>query len=152
MNFSRRELTGLFLMVLGFAVLAVAGFAQATNSPTPINDGSLSVYLTNQIYCDARGLLTGNIGLMIGLLLVVVGLWSLVTGGGWFGAVITIVAGAAVPSLPALVEGFFIGLSTLLSDAQMSARPFIPPNCPAVLPPDAAAQGLALQRDSLATK
>ena len=81
------------------------------------SDGATAKALSIGLYCDARNLITGNVGLILGLILVFMGIWSLVTGGGWAGAIITIIIGATVPSIPGLVEGFMLGLGTLLEES-----------------------------------
>ncbi|MCA3243811.1 MAG: hypothetical protein INF43_00710 [Alphaproteobacteria bacterium] len=124
---SRRELFGVCLLVAGLLVLGADLWAQT--NPTGTSNGQTSQMLALGLYCDGRALLTGNLGLILGLLLVFSGLWSLVTGGGWFGAIVSILIGATIPSIPGLVEGFMVGLGDLLREAKMTTRPFTPPMC-----------------------
>jgi hypothetical protein len=141
-GFNRRELLGLCLLVMGLFLVGHEVWAQAPTGTPGTSSGQTSQLLANQLYCDARGLITGNLGLILGLLLVFSGLWGLVTGGGWFGAILSIIIGAAVPSIPGLVEGFLMGMGNLLIQAQMTQRNFTPPTCPApkiVITPEQAA-------------
>jgi hypothetical protein len=131
MKLSRREIVGICLLLVGILLIGhevwanTGGVGQAATS-----DGNTSRLLAQGLYCDTRALITGNLGLILGLLLVFSGLWSLVTGGGWFGAILSILIGAAVPSIPGLVEGFLIGMGDLLKEAGMTTRTFTPPSCP----------------------
>ncbi len=129
MNPSPRELFGICLLLLGF--LVVGHEVLANTSPPATSTGETSRLLAQGLYCDTRALIAGNLGLILGLLLVFSGLWSLVMGGGWFGAILSIIIGAAVPSIPGLVEGFLMGLGNLLNQSGMSTRSFNPPVCPA---------------------
>lgn len=117
----RREWLGLALLVLGFAVLALQAFAANNDA------GTTSVAVATCLYHDAKALLEGNLGTIFGLIMVFSGLWSIVTGGGWIGAILTIIFGAMVPSIPGLVEGFLEGLGGLLREANMGGRAFVVP-------------------------
>lgn len=131
MRLNRRELLSLCLLMIGMFLVGHEVWAQGATAAPGTSSGQTSQLLANQLYCDARGLITGNLGLILGLLLVFSGLWNLVTGGGWFGAILSIIIGAAVPSIPGMVEGFLIGLGDLLMEAQLTTRLFTPPTCPA---------------------
>lgn len=122
---SRREIFGVCLLMAGLLLIGVDLWAQTNQA----SNGQTSQMLALGLYCDGRALLTGNLGLILGLLLVFSGLWSLVTGGGWFGAIVSILIGATIPSIPGLVEGFLMGLGNLLREAQLTTRPFTPPVC-----------------------
>ena len=128
MKFSRRELLGVSLLLVGGLLVGADLWAQATSN---VSNGQISQQLALGLYCDARGLISGNLGLILGLLMVFGGLWSLVSGGGWFSAILSILIGAAVPSIPGLVEGFMVGLGDLLREAKLTApnRVFTVPTC-----------------------
>jgi len=110
------------LILLGVLLCTAPLWAEAT-------DGALSQKLAQGLYCDGRNLLTGNLGLILGLILVFSGLWSIVMGGGWISAIITIILGAAIPSIPGLVEGFLEGLGALLAEVNLTNKAFRAPIC-----------------------
>lgn len=124
----------LALLVVGFVFIgldlawALEGNPNSGN-PSGTSDGATAKMLAERLYCDARGLLTGNIGLILGLVMVFFGLWSLVTGGGWIGAIVSIIIGAMIPSIPGLVEGFMEGLGKLLQESGAGSQPFKVTEC-----------------------
>jgi hypothetical protein len=108
-------------LVLGALMLGLAASGWAENgNEYGTSDGATSAYLAGQLYCQTKDLVSGNIGILVGLTLVFIGIWNLITGKGWFGAVLAIIMGAIIPSLPGLVEGFLIGYNNLMVESGLS--------------------------------
>lgn len=82
-------------------------------------DGQMGVQLTQTLYCDTKSLIGGNIGLLVGLGIALLGLYKLTQGGG-FGAVILIAVGATVTAVPSLIESSLSGLGGILQGAGIS--------------------------------
>jgi hypothetical protein len=122
-----------FAFILALSALPLLGWAQAATPADGANSGAaagqISQALALGLYCDARTLLTGNLGIILGMILVFSGLWSLVKGGSLAGALLTILIGGAVPSIPGLVEGGLQGLGELVRASNMSTRSYTPPSC-----------------------
>jgi hypothetical protein len=111
------------LMVALGVALAVGAWA-ATGG-----DDQQASILTIQLYCDVRRLITGNVGVLIGLLLVFGGIWGIVQGKGIYSAVIAIIMGGLVTSLPSLVESFIQGTNKLLMQTGIAKTQYEPFNC-----------------------
>jgi hypothetical protein len=123
MKLRMRELVAVALVALGFYMLIgpanLAYAAETILEGSGSSDGITGKQLATGLYCDGRALLTGPFGLMLGLLMVFMGLWKLINGAGWFAAITSIIIGAAIPSIPGLVEGFMQGYGTLLKESGM---------------------------------
>lgn len=89
----------------------------------------VSEILAKKLYCDTSDLLQGNIGLLIGFILMFFALWSLIYGAKLIVVAPLIVIGAIVTALPTIVEQSFIGLGNLLNDADISSTTFLTPTC-----------------------
>ncbi len=109
-------------------VLVIFGlFANRVFAET--STGATGKALAEGMYCDTKWLLEGNIGLIIGLILVFMGIWSLVQGAKIIAALPVIVIGSLVTALPSIIESSFEGLGALLSETGISTQTFNPPNC-----------------------
>lgn len=98
---------------------------------TNTTDGRLGKVLSQNLYCGTKGLVEGNLGLVIGLLIMFGALWSLMKGGKVMPAIVSILFGAMVTALPSLIESSMDGLSTLMQETGMSTSKttFEPPYC-----------------------
>lgn len=113
----------------------------STNSDTG-TDGAIGEQLSRDLYCNGKSLVEGNIGLLLGLLLVFGGIWSLIKGGKIVPVLITVFSGAVLTALPSLIESGFLGLSNLLAESDIT------PNNVIYAAPDCSAAGnAAVQRD-----
>ena len=99
--------------VMGMVMLTSWGFAQNSN-------GAVSTQLAINLYCGTATLFEGDIGLLIGLILVFTGLWSLVQGGKIAAALPVLIFGALITALPSLIISSLQGLGQLLSDTGIS--------------------------------
>jgi len=99
------------------------GVADATS-------GEVSTQLANQLFCDTRALLEGNIGILIGLILVFVALWSMINGAKFLAAAPLLVMGALITALPSLIMATLEGLGALLQQSGITQSQFKPPSCP----------------------
>ncbi len=120
----------LFAGALGF--MAQTGFAAEGSAST--NNGEVSIFLANQLFCSTVDLLEGDIGLLIGLILIFVGLWSMVQGAKFVAAFPIMIMGALITAIPSLLLSSLKGLSGLLNDSHISKHDFTPPSCPALTP------------------
>jgi hypothetical protein len=121
---------GLWLLALGLVLCATPVLAQTTAS-----DGQLGVELTRSMYCGFKDLIGGTLGLMLGFLMVVSGIWRLIRGAGFVEAGILILFGSMITSLPGLVESSFSGFNQLLREAQLVTTEYNPPCSSMVTPP-----------------
>ena len=119
------------MKVLGLA--AVAAFlvclpvwAAAASDPNA-SDGSVSIQLSSKMYCDVRDLVQGDIGLLLGLVLVFMGIWSMVQGAKIVAVLPIIIIGSLVTALPSLIEETFKGLGGLLSGVGISQATYKAP-------------------------
>jgi hypothetical protein len=143
----------LMLMGLGLAMPVHAATTGATNpdctksasstavdangNPLPacVDDnvdtsGALSKQLSQDLYCQSKKLLSGNIGLLIGVVIALFGLYQM-AGGNLMGGLVLLVCGALVTALPSLVESFLTGVGSVLSTGgtSLGATTFKPPSC-----------------------
>lgn len=106
------------LVVVGVFGLIATGYAQIdSNNPLGTSDGATADALSCQLYQQTKALMEGQIGVLVGLILVFIGLWNLISGKGWFSAILAIVVGAAIPSVPGLVESFIGGYRELMIES-----------------------------------
>lgn len=84
--------------------------------------GSASLGLALQMYCGAYNVLTGNLGLMLGLLIAAYGLWILITDGSFGKGLTIIVAGALLTALPGLTSSFIQGMGDYLYNVGISSN------------------------------
>jgi len=110
-------------------LLLTAGNAIAENEA-----GKEGAELAQNLYCNTADLLEGNIGLLLGLILVFMGIWALIQGAKMIAVVPMIIVGSLVTALPSVIESSFKGLGTLLKDAEISTVEYKPPTCPAPPP------------------
>ncbi len=118
----------LALVVGAMVFMAQVGLAQATSN------GEVSKYLANDLFCDTVDLLEGDIGLLIGLILVFLGLWSMIQGAKILSALPLLITGAFITAIPSLILSTLGGLGELLNETGMSKSTFSPPECPALTP------------------
>lgn len=110
------------LLFTGLALLLTAGTAVAQST-----DGSLGAQLTVGLYCDMKALFRSNVGLIVGLVVALMGLLKLIQGNTGLG-ILFILGGAAVTSLPSIIESFLGGVGSAVSG--FSDRPGIEaPKC-----------------------
>lgn len=107
-------------VLLGGSLGPVQGWAQAP-APPAVSQGEIAKKLSIKLYCETKGLLQGPFGTILGLILVAVGIWSLIQGGGVGTAIITIISGALITALPGLVESFLGGLGSLVRESGISS-------------------------------
>lgn len=110
--------------------------AQVGVATDEANNGEVSKYLANKLFCDTVDLLEGDIGLLIGLILVFLGLWSMIQGAKIAAALPLLITGAFITAIPSLILSTLGGLGTLLAESGMTDEnnTFSPPTCPALLP------------------
>lgn|GEM_PF-4436900 len=117
--------------LLGMVVLmlCIAHFAWATTDPNASN-GQLSLQLSQKLYCQVTGLLEGYVGLLIGLVMLIAGFWTLINGGSVPTALSMIIMGGLVTALPSLINSTLNGTYALLQSAHLlGASTFAPPMC-----------------------
>lgn len=103
----------MILFVVAALALAGAGYADA---PAAAPNGTALAYDT---YCSIKGMVSGNLGLMVGFGAAVFGLVQLIqgkTGAGLF----LILGGALVTALPGMIEGTLSGLGSVLRTSGIS--------------------------------
>lgn len=110
-------LAGIFL--LGDVFAATAG----------ASDGQTSIMLSKRLYCDTKSLIEGNLGILLGLLLVIMGIWSLIRDGSWTDGLIMIIFGALVTALPGLLESTYGGLGDMLKQSGITQNDYKPIEC-----------------------
>lgn len=104
-------------LVLMFVALASAGYAI---------DGST---LSQQVYCDVKGIFSGSLGLLVGFGVALYGLLSIIKGNTASG-ILMIMAGAAVTMLPNIVESSLGGVANVLNSSNISnGASFTPAGC-----------------------
>lgn len=109
----RRLVPALLLAVMAYAPAAFASGGPATS-------GSASLGLALQMYCGAYNVLTGNLGLLLGLLIAAYGLWILISDGAFGRGVAIITAGALLTALPGLTSSFIQGVGDYLYSVGIS--------------------------------
>lgn len=98
------------------------------------SDGAISEMLSAEMYCSIGRMLEGNLGLILGLVLVFIALWSMINGAKIVVALPFIILGALITALPSLVESTFDGLSSMLQRSEISIANFAPPQCSSNMP------------------
>ena len=116
-------LLGLVVVMLGMAHL---GWAQTT---TGNSSGQVSEVLSFNLYCQVISLLEGYIGLLLGLIMLVAGFWTLIKGGSVPVALSMILMGGLVTALPSLIISTLKGLDLLLQDTHLTSTALTPPDC-----------------------
>jgi hypothetical protein len=99
-------------------MILVAGTAWSQDG-----DGAISEKLSQRLYCDTKDLIEGNIGIMIGLIMVFMGIWAMVKGAKIMAAVPLIFIGAILTALPSIAEVSIGGVNNLLIEAGISKKP-----------------------------
>jgi hypothetical protein len=110
----------LILPVLVFVAFAGMASAMEVVGELPAN-GGLAIGLTQNLYCDMKGLLSGSVGLMIGFAVALLGLMKIIQGSTGTG-IIFILMGAAVTALPNIVESTIGGIGSVLYENDISTR------------------------------
>jgi hypothetical protein len=119
MNRSWRTWLLVLGVLLGGSLWPVQGWAQAPTPPA-VSQGEIAKKLSIKLYCETKGLLQGPFGTILGLIMVAVGIWGLIQGGGAGTAILTIISGALITALPGLVESFLGGLGSLVRESGIS--------------------------------
>jgi len=84
------------------------------------SDGATSKALSQALLCQTAKLLQGNVGILIGLILIFTGLWSLIKGASFMAAAPVLVIGAIITALPTLLLSMASGLGNLLVESGIS--------------------------------
>jgi hypothetical protein len=113
---------------LALVVGVMVGMAQA-GLAADATSGEVSKQLAINLYCGVTDLLEGDIGLLIGLIFVFVGLWSLIQGGKIVAALPMLILGSLITALPTLTLSALSGLGQLLSDTKISTNAFEVETC-----------------------
>lgn len=71
-------------------------------------DNQIAMSLSQQLYCQSKNVLAGNLGLLLGLGLALMGLYQMVSGN-LVGGLILLICGALITALPSLVESTMKG-------------------------------------------
>lgn len=106
------------LPALMLAFVLLAGNALAADTAT---DGTVGLKLAQGLFCDTKNLLEGYLGLTLGLLLVLSGIWSLTSGGSPKTAFTLILFGALITSLPSLIISTMEGFGDLMEKSGLSS-------------------------------
>lgn len=102
------------------------------------SDGKVSEELSKHLYCDIVEIVEGDVGILIGLILVFMALWAMIKGAKPLAVLPLVIVGTLVTGLPTLIESTMTGLSVLLEETGISTVPsgkthtFEPPNCSAL--------------------
>ncbi len=114
---------GLFvlgLLAVTFALLPDIAMAQVGGGGTTSNVG-------NNLFNDVQSLIRGNIGVLVGLLISLFGLWMWLVQQSSFGLVI-VIAGAAVTAFPGIYAGISQGINNAFTDIDSNASAARNPN------------------------
>lgn len=121
MNRSWRTWLLVLGVLLGGSLWHVQGWAQTPPvGGAAVSQGETAKKLSIKLYCQTKGLLQGPFGVILGLIMVAVGIWGLIQGGGVGTAIITIISGALITALPGFVESFLGGLGSLVRESGIS--------------------------------
>lgn len=115
------DLRRLSLWVLPVLVLVLVFVAHNVLAADEDNSKA-ALTLAQGLLCDTKHLLEGYVGLLLGLILIFVGIWSLASGGSAQGALLTIFFGALITSLPSLIISTMQGFGQLMEETNMSAK------------------------------
>lgn len=107
-------------VLLGASLGQVQGWAVIAPATPAVSQGQVAKDLSIKLYCQTKGLLQGPFGVILGLIMVAVGIWGLIQGGGVGTAIITIISGALITALPGFVESFLEGLASLVQESGIS--------------------------------
>lgn len=124
----------LFLPALVLVLVCLAGDAgaQVASSATQgTSDGQVALTLAQGLMCDTKALLEGYVGLLLGLVLIFVGVWSLVGGGSPKVGLVTIFFGALITALPSLILSTMEGFGALMEQSGLSSGWTAPEQCSA---------------------
>ena len=107
---------GLVLCTLAMVLVAMPVLAEQVSAPGT-SDGALSKALATNLYCSVYSLMGGNLGIILGLILVFLGLWAMIQGAKPIAVIPLIIVGALMTALPSLIESSLEGLATLFKEA-----------------------------------
>ncbi|MEC8067803.1 MAG: hypothetical protein VX154_08095 [Pseudomonadota bacterium] len=117
----------LFLVLMGVMVIAPAlayaigpATTSVSQSTTYSSQGEVD-FMVASFYCDVRGVISGTIGTLIGLVVSMAGLYSYLMSRSGYGFFFFI-AGVAFTGLPGLFDWYFKGMVTAFGDAELHDR------------------------------
>ncbi|HEX2859329.1 MAG TPA: hypothetical protein VHP58_03930 [Alphaproteobacteria bacterium] len=100
------------LMIFAFALVAMLlvghVWAQTSTDMPSQTDGQIALSLSQQLYCQSKNVLASNLGLLIGVVMALAGLYRMVSGN-LAGGMIMLICGALITALPSLVESAMKG-------------------------------------------
>lgn len=111
-----------YLVLALFVMLAFPLVSYATGAVAGPTTGEAGIAAAKGIYCGTKTLLEGQLGLLIGMLFVISGLWMLIQGKGVPAALVLLVFGAVVTAIPGMVESSLKGLSSMFYSAGISSK------------------------------
>ncbi len=114
---NRNVLAWVRLALIIGVMMGMAGVGLAAEGTS---DGATSKALAQALLCQTAKLLEGNVGILIGLILIFTGLWSLIKGASFMAAAPVLVIGAVITALPTLLLSMASGLGNLLVDSGIS--------------------------------
>lgn len=114
-TYTMKRMFAFGLMVVGLAFMAVSAFASTVGGKTD------SEILTQGLYCGIKGLIEGQLGLLVGLVFVTTGLAVLIKGGKWVPALILVFTGAVITAVPNMINSFFEGYNSMLRSASIGS-------------------------------
>ncbi len=97
--------------ILTLFILSLSCFQEALAAPV----GGASANM-DEVYCDVRELVTGNVGTLIGFAFAFAGFVILLMKGSNYG-IFMIIVGISVTAFPGLINAFIEGISTASSEA-----------------------------------
>lgn len=123
------------LLVGVFLMWTQGALAQAKGT----SDGKLGENLALGLFCDTKGVLEGDVGLLLGLILVFIALWSMIQGAKLVAVFPLLIIGSLMTALPSLIMTGFESLGVLLAETKISTNTkeeggkttsgFVVPNC-----------------------
>lgn len=106
----------LCVAVVGLALVFNIAIADDYTRSALSSSGKVGCELAKNLYGDTQALLQGNLGLLLGLIMLLAGFWALINGAAILPAMATIILGGLVTALPSLLNVAFEGLGGLMSD------------------------------------
>lgn len=117
----------LCVFLIGVAFVAQAADQQGSG------DAALTKFsneMATYLYCGVKGLITGNVGLLLGLILAATGVWVIIQGHSLASGISMIIFGTIVTALPVIVESSLSGMASLLKESGIAFSAFsVPEAC-----------------------
>lgn len=80
--------------------------------------------LSKRMYCYVFNIFSGQIGLLIGLIIATIGLWRMISGKGFTGGLFLILVGALLSSLTSIIESGLESFSNFIGNAKIAEKSF----------------------------